>query len=67
MIAAYTIEGAWLMHHQDQTGSIEAGKAADIVVLDRDVFKVPAAQIGEARVDLTLLDGEVVYRRVDAH
>ena len=66
MIAAYTIEGAWLMHHQDQTGSIEAGKAADIVVLDTDLFKIPADQIDGVRVDLTMLDGEVLYRRTDA-
>jgi predicted amidohydrolase YtcJ len=63
MIAAYTIEGAWLMHQETTTGSLEVGKAADIVVLDRNVFELPAAQIGTAQVDLTLLDGEIVYER----
>ena len=63
MIAAYTINGAWLMHHDRETGSIEVGKAADLVVLDRDLFKLPAAEVGKAQVDLTLLDGEIVFDR----
>jgi len=63
MIAAYTINGAWLMHQDDRTGSIENGKAADIVVLDHDLFKLPAAHVGKAQVDLTLLDGEIIYDR----
>jgi predicted amidohydrolase YtcJ len=61
MIDAYTINAAWLMHHEEQTGSIEIGKRADLVILDRDVFAVPAAQINEARVVETLLDGETVW------
>jgi hypothetical protein len=67
MIDAYTINGAWLMHHEKDTGSIEPGKAADIVVLDRDIFKLPAAKIGTAKVDVTYLDGEVIYRRDGAN
>ena len=43
MIAAYTIEGAWLMH-QEETGSIETGKAADFVVLEKDLFKIPTTR-----------------------
>jgi predicted amidohydrolase YtcJ len=61
MIDAYTINAAWLMHQEESTGSIETGKRADFVVLDRDLFQVPAPEINEARVLLTLLDGEVVY------
>jgi predicted amidohydrolase YtcJ len=63
IIAAYTIEGAWLMHQEKETGSIEVGKAADIVVLEKDLFKLPAAEIGSVRVDMTLLDGRVLYQR----
>jgi predicted amidohydrolase YtcJ len=37
MIAAYTINGAWLMHHERETGSIETQQAADVVVLDQDL------------------------------
>lgn len=61
MIDAYTINGAWLMHQEDRVGSIEVGKRADIVVLDRNLFNIPVTQISEARVLFTLLDGVAVY------
>ena len=63
MIDAYTINGAWLMHQEDRTGSIDIGKRADIVVLDRSLFAIPATEISEASVDLTIFDGTVVYER----
>jgi hypothetical protein len=65
MIDAYTINAAWLMHQEDRAGSIEPGKRADIVVLDRDLFEIPPEQISEARVVMTLLDGKVIYRTPD--
>lgn len=61
MIDAYTINAAWLMHHEDKTGSIEVGKQADITVLDRQLFEIPATEISDAKVLLTMLDGEVIY------
>jgi predicted amidohydrolase YtcJ len=61
MIDAYTINAAWLMHHEDKTGSIEVGKQADLVVLDRQLFEISATEISDTRVLLTLLDGEAVY------
>jgi len=61
MIDAYTINAAWLMHQEDKVGSIEVGKRADIAVLDRNLFEIPATEISDARVLLTLLDGEVIY------
>jgi len=66
MIDAYTIDGAWLMHQADLTGSIEVGKRADVVVLDRNIFDGPPTAINEARVVTTLLDGETVWPRADA-
>ena len=61
MIDAYTINGAWLMHQEDRVGSIELGNRADIVVLDRNLFNIPATQISETRVLFALLDGVAVY------
>jgi len=61
MIDAYTINGAWLMHQEDRVGSIEVGKRADIVVLDRNLFNIPVTQISETKVLFTLLDGVAVY------
>lgn len=62
MIAAYTINGAFVNHQEKQTGSIEAGKFADLIVLDRNLFKTPAHEIHRAKVLLTLLEGREVYR-----
>jgi predicted amidohydrolase YtcJ len=61
-IAAYTAGGAYLDFTEKETGTIEAGKAADLVVLDRNLFEIPASQIHEAKVLLTLLEGGEVYR-----
>ncbi len=61
MLAAYTINGAYLNHQEKLTGSLEIGKAADLIVLDRDLFKIPASDIHKTRVVLTLLEGRTVY------
>ncbi|WP_368653710.1 amidohydrolase family protein [Ornithinibacillus sp. 4-3] len=42
-------------------GSLEAGKRADIVVLDRNLFEIPAEEIRDAKVSLTMMDGKVLY------
>jgi predicted amidohydrolase YtcJ len=60
-IAAYTINGAWLARQDDWTGSIEVGKAADLVVLSDNLFEVDAREIASARVEMTMIGGEVVY------
>jgi predicted amidohydrolase YtcJ len=62
MIAAYTINGAYLAHREKQTGSIEVGKAADLIVLSENLFTIPVHSIHKARVLLTLLDGKEVFR-----
>jgi predicted amidohydrolase YtcJ len=61
MLDAYTRNAAWLMHQEQQVGSLELGKRADLVVLSRDLFAIPADEIGEVEVLLTLLDGEAVH------
>jgi hypothetical protein len=61
MIAAYTINGAYLMSLEDKQGSIEVGKRADLIVLDRNLFEIPAAEINEANVTMTIFDGRTVY------
>jgi predicted amidohydrolase YtcJ len=61
MLAAYTVNGAWLMRHEATTGTIEIGKVADLIVLERDLFAIPAAEIGEVRVARTILGGATVY------
>ena len=64
-IAAYTIRGAWLAFREGETGSLEAGKRADLVVLDRNLFAIPRREISSARVLLTLDAGRERYRHPD--
>ncbi len=61
-IAGYTVGGAYLDFNEKETGSIEVGKAADLIVLDRNLFEIPVSQIHEAKVLSTLLEGKEVYR-----
>jgi hypothetical protein len=65
-IAAFTIGSAYVNHDEHDAGSVEPGKRADLVVLDRDLFAQPAAEIALAQVDLTLVDGAVVHARPGA-
>jgi predicted amidohydrolase YtcJ/quercetin dioxygenase-like cupin family protein len=64
-IAAYTINGAKLFGHQERLGSIEVGKKADLIAIDRNLIELAEAdranEIGETRVTLTIFDGEVIY------
>ncbi len=61
-IAGYTIRGAYLDFTEKETGSIEVGKLADLIVIDRNLFEIPPSQIHDAKVLLTLLDGREVFR-----
>jgi predicted amidohydrolase YtcJ len=62
MLAAYTTNGAYLSHEENIRGSIVPGKIADLVVLDQNLFQIPASEIHKARVLLTLFEGKPVYR-----
>jgi predicted amidohydrolase YtcJ len=65
-IAAFTMGSAYVNHLDDETGSIEVGKQADLAVVDRDLFAHPRAEIATARVDATYVGGASVYQRDDA-
>jgi len=60
-IAAFTIGAAYVNTQDDKTGSIEPGKFADLIVVDRNLFDIDPHEISDARVLLTLLAGEPVY------
>jgi predicted amidohydrolase YtcJ len=64
-LAAFTIGSAYVNHLDDRCGSLEVGKDADLVVIDRDLFGPEAAHIGDARVLLTLAGGRVVHEHPD--
>jgi hypothetical protein len=60
-VYAYTMGSAYANHHDDETGSIEVGKHADLAVLDRDLFAPDSGAITDASVKFTLVGGAVVY------
>jgi predicted amidohydrolase YtcJ len=65
-IIAYTAAGAFFMHDDDSRGSLTVGKAADLVVLSRNLFDTPALDIHSVKVDMTAHDGEVIFERKTA-
>ena len=60
-VAAYTINGAYQMRLENEQGSIEVGKRADLIVLDRNLFEIRASEISDAKVTMTIFDGRTVY------
>jgi predicted amidohydrolase YtcJ len=62
-VRGFTQGGAFAEFAEAEKGTISVGKLADVVVLDRDIFSLPPQAVREARVDLTICGGRVVFRR----
>ena len=60
-VKASTIGVAHQMHREDESGSIERGKLADLIVVDQNIFKVPIWDVSETKVLMTMVGGKVVY------
>jgi hypothetical protein len=58
-----TADAAYAAFKEDSIGSLEAGKLADLVVLDQDIMKIDAERILDTKVVMTILDGKIIYRR----
>jgi hypothetical protein len=56
-----TLGGAYSMRKENELGSIEKGKAADMVVLDRNLFDIEPDSIIDTRVVYTIFGGKIVY------
>ena len=63
VLSLYTKQNGWFVREEDQLGSIETGKLADLAVLNRNYFTVPAEDLKRIRSVLTVVDGEVVHDR----
>ncbi len=61
VLRAITMNSSYELHQDDATGSLEAGKLADVIVLDRNVLDIPAEQIADVKVLQTVVGGRVVY------
>jgi predicted amidohydrolase YtcJ len=57
----FTRQNSWFLRMENKIGTIEAGKLADLAVLDRDYFAVPDVQIKQIRSVLTVVDGRIVH------
>lgn len=62
-LRCYTVNNAWALFAEHELGRIAPGMLADIVVLSEDVFKIAPERIAEVKVDMTIMDGGVVFER----
>ena len=62
-LRAYTINNAFAAFEADIRGSLKAGKLADITVFDRNLITIPPAELLEAEVTHTIIDGKLVFQR----
>ena len=60
-LIAHTRKNAFLVFQENNLGSIQPGKLADLVVLDRDYLTIPADQIKDVKVLMTMVGGHIVY------
>ncbi len=60
-IEAYTLNGAYVNFLDKKVGSIEVGKQADLIVLDKNLFEIPPKEINESRVLATIFNGDIVF------
>ncbi len=60
-LEAYTINAAYALRQDHLVGSLKVGKRADITIVDRNLLKVPVADIGKTKTVMTIVDGKVVY------
>ncbi|MEX2309335.1 MAG: amidohydrolase [Pirellulales bacterium] len=61
-LRAYTIDAAYAAFSESSLGSLEPGKLADIVVLERNVLEIPAEEVNKVRIKATIVGGKVVYQ-----
>ena len=62
-LRAYTVGSARAGFMEEKVGSLEEGKYADLIVLSQNLFQVDPVNIPQVDIDLTLVEGDVVFRR----
>ena len=60
-VRGYTVNAAAAAWRDRDTGSLSVGKLGDLIIVDRDIFSVPAQEVGGTKVQLTMLGGRIVY------
>ncbi len=62
-VKAYSINAAYVMRQETLVGSLEVGKLGDFIILNQNIFEIPAGQIGGTKVEATYLEGELIFER----
>jgi predicted amidohydrolase YtcJ len=62
-LKSYTINGAFAAFEENATGSLKAGKYADMVILSKDILTVPEDEIPSTQVLYTIVGGKIRYKR----
>jgi predicted amidohydrolase YtcJ len=63
ILPSYTYGSAYGVSREEELGTIEPGKFADIIVIDRNLFGADPSEIMESHVDMTMMDGKIIYER----
>lgn len=61
ILRAYTLDGAFSIFNENAVGSLEIGKSADIIILNKNLFQIPSHEIHDTGVEITIFNGKVVY------
>ena len=67
VLKAFTLDAAFAAHQEKELGSLEAGKWADFIVVDRDILSVPEAELWQTKVLQTWVGGELVFDSSDSN
>jgi predicted amidohydrolase YtcJ len=59
----FTIDSAFASFEESKKGTLEVGKLADLIVTERDILTVPDDEIKDIRTVMTVVDGQIVWRR----
>tara|TARA_R110000868_G_scaffold296644_1_gene556969 strand:- start:86864 stop:88687 length:1824 start_codon:yes stop_codon:yes gene_type:complete len=65
MIRGYTLDAAYQLNMETKIGSIEVGKLADLIVVNKNLFDIDVYDIHKAKVEMTMMNGKVVFERGD--
>jgi predicted amidohydrolase YtcJ len=64
-LTAYTVSNAYAGFQENKLGQLKAGYLADLVVLEQDLFEIPAEEIKDITVNMTMVNGKIVYQKSD--